>query len=114
MPPNPPQSEGLAVKWLSTSPQISKNVAEVIYNFDESKTFKQSGFDFEFAIQNNTGRDITIPAEVSIMKRIADGGVLADYSLVAKLRNPVFLPAKQRAQLTVSMGSAAPRWTRTA
>jgi hypothetical protein len=37
------------------------------------------------------------------MKRIADVGVLADYSFVAPLRNPVFLPAKQRAQLTVSM-----------
>jgi len=65
--------------------------------------WRHADFLLDYALQNNTGKDITIPVKVTIMKRLTNGGVLTDYSNVAKPYAATFLPAHQRAQLSVKM-----------
>jgi hypothetical protein len=65
--------------------------------------FTHAGFSLYYALQNNTGHDITIPVNAKIMKRLTNGGVLADYMISAKPSAATFLPAHQRAQLSLSM-----------
>jgi hypothetical protein len=62
--------------------------------------FKHDGFKLEYALQNNTDHDITIPQSVTIMKQLTKGGVL-EPSRLEKLVADVFLPARQRSKLTV-------------
>jgi hypothetical protein len=69
----------------------------------ENDDFKHDGFSLQYALQNNTDHDITIPESVTIMQQLTKGGVLVAYSKVAKLRAATFLPARQRAQLTVAL-----------
>jgi hypothetical protein len=65
--------------------------------------FEHAGFSVEYALQNNTGRDIIIPESATIMERLTNGGVLVAYSNVAKPSATTFLPAHQRAQLSISI-----------
>ena len=64
---------------------------------------RHAGFSLDYALQNNTGQDSTIPVNAKIMKRLTNGGVLTDYSNVAKPYAATFLPAYQRAQLSVNL-----------
>jgi hypothetical protein len=73
----------------------------------ENNEFRHGGFSLQYALQNNTDHDITIPQSVTIMRQLTKGGVLADYSHVAKLHAPTFLPSRQRAQLSVACNGAA-------
>jgi len=63
-----------------------------------------------YALQNNTDHDITIPESVTIMQQLTKGGVLVAYSNVAKLDAPTFLPAHQRAQLSVALRWGCGEW----
>jgi len=65
--------------------------------------FRHAAFSLDYALQNNTGRDITIPESATIMNRLTNGGVLVAYSSVAKPYAGTFLPAHQRAQLSIGV-----------
>ncbi len=86
----------------------TKSVSVVWSEAHESMTLendylKHDGFSLQYALQNNTDHDITIPQGVTIMQQLTKGGVLVEYSNVAKLHASTFLPAHQRAQLSVAL-----------
>ena len=64
------------------------------------RDMKHAGFSLVFALQNNTTRDITIPTDAAIMKRLKKGRTLTEYSGV-KLGQSFFVPAHQSAQLSI-------------
>ena len=53
------------------------------------RDMKHAGFSLVFALHNNTPRDITIPTDATIMKRLKKGKTLTEYSGV-KLNQSVF------------------------
>jgi hypothetical protein len=61
---------------------------------------KHAGFLLTFGLQNDTNKDITVPTDVAIMKRLIRGHTLTEYAGV-KLNQPFFVPAHQRAELTI-------------
>jgi hypothetical protein len=61
---------------------------------------KHSGYNLVFGLQNNIGRDITIPTDVAIMKRLTKGKTLTEYPGV-KLGEAFFVPAHQTAKLSI-------------
>lgn len=61
---------------------------------------KHAGFSLVFALQNNTGKDITIPTDVTIMKRLTKGKTLTEYPGI-KLGQSFFVPSHQSAQLSL-------------
>jgi hypothetical protein len=99
-----------AVTWyLSRPARWNTNAVSEIwseaheYVMQKDGEFRHGGFSLNYALQNNTGQDITIPVNAKIMQRLTNGGVLTAYSHVAKLDAATFLPAHQRAQLSVNM-----------
>jgi hypothetical protein len=99
-----------AVIWyLSRSPQWdTKAVSEIWSKAREGVVpkegeFQHVGFVLDYALQNNTGHDITIPVNAKIMNRLKKGGVLTDYLNVPTPHAATFVPAHQRAQLSVTM-----------
>jgi hypothetical protein len=80
------------------------------YAKEEKGELTHGGFVLDYALQNNTDHDVTIPARVTIMQQLTKGGVLNDYSNVAKLRAATFLPARQRAQLSVDVQWGCGEW----
>jgi hypothetical protein len=77
---------------------------------EQNGEFRHAAFSLNYALQNNTDRDITIPESVTIMQRLTKGGVLVPYSNVAKLDASTFLPARQRAKLSVALGWGCGEW----
>src|SRR5437667_9597204 len=69
----------------------------------QNDEFQHEGFVLDYALQNNTDHDITIPEGVTIMQQLTNGGVLVDYSFVAKLRAATFLPARHPAKLLFAL-----------
>jgi hypothetical protein len=62
-----------------------------------------AGYSLGFTVQNNTNRDITIPADATIMRRLYDGGALVDFSGFAKPFTAAFVPANQRAEIDITV-----------
>jgi hypothetical protein len=91
-----------AVTWDMKSVSVVWSEAHNTASINNGE-FRHAGFSLEYALQNNTGRDITIPETASIMNQLANGGVLVAYSDVAKLNAATFLPAHQRAQLSIEI-----------
>jgi hypothetical protein len=58
-----------------------------------------------FALQNNTARDITIPADATIMKHLLLGGGTLAGGTGAKLATSYFIPAHQRAKVSIELDS---------
>jgi hypothetical protein len=99
-----------ALVWYSSRPArwntnaVSEIWSEAQETLDlKDDEFRHAGFSLYYALGNNTGQDITIPVNAKIMKRLTNGGVLTDYSMVAKPYAATFLPAHQRAQLSIKM-----------
>jgi hypothetical protein len=76
----------------------------------ENGNFEHGGFSLDYALQNNTDHDITIPESATIMRQLTKGGVLEPISYVAKLRAATFLPARQRAKLSVAFQWGCGEW----
>jgi hypothetical protein len=66
---------------------------------------KHSGFSLDFALQNNTARDIMIREDATIMKHLLRGGTLAD-AMAAKPYRSYFIPAHQRAEVSIQLAYA--------
>jgi hypothetical protein len=91
-----------AVTWDTKSVSVVWSEAHETGSIKNGEV-RHEGFSLEYALQNNTGRDITIPESATIMNRLTNGGVLVAYSSVAKPYAATFLPAHQRAQLSISI-----------
>jgi hypothetical protein len=91
--------------WNTSALSVVWGKAETTYGFSStnSKDFRQAGYSLDFAIQNNTNRDVTLSETATIMRRLTDGGVLEDYSMVAKPYKAAFIPAGQRAELSIKL-----------
>jgi hypothetical protein len=100
-----------AVIWFASRPpgwdrnalSVVWSKAETVYDFGGVKEFRQTGYSLDFAIQNNTSHDVTLPETASIMRRLIDGGVIQDYSGAAKLYRAAFIPAGQRAEVSIKL-----------
>jgi hypothetical protein len=99
-----------AVTWYSSRPaQRNSNAVSEVWNeayeymMPKEGELSHAGFRLNYALQNNTDQDITIPVNAKILKRLTNGGVLADYSNVAKLNAATFLRAHQRGQLSITI-----------
>ena len=90
--------------WDTDALSVVWGKANTIYDFgDNGRDFHQAGYSLDFALQNNTNRDVTLPETATIMRRLTDGGVLDDYSTVAKRYKAAFIPARQKAQLSIKL-----------
>jgi hypothetical protein len=85
-------TKAVSVVWSEAD-----NVAAI-----KNHEFTHVGFSLHYALQNSTDQDMTIPENATIMKRLTNGGVLVTDSSV-KPSAPTFLPARQRAQLSLNM-----------
>jgi hypothetical protein len=61
---------------------------------------KQAGFVLHYGLQNNTAKDMAVPKDTVIMKRLSRGHTLTNY-LQATLDGPSFIPARQSAKLSI-------------
>jgi hypothetical protein len=61
------------------------------------------GYLLQFTVQNNTNRDITIPADAMIMRRLYGGGAFVDSSRFAKPFKAAFVPAHQQTELDIKV-----------
>jgi hypothetical protein len=99
------RTAGWDIKSVSV---VSSDVTEALK--EENGDLIHSEFVLNYALQNNTDHDVTIPEHVTIMQHLTKGGVLVDYSNVAKLRAATFLPARQRAQLSLALHWGCGEW----
>jgi hypothetical protein len=90
------------IPWDTKSVAVVWSEAHEVFN-EKNGEFRIDGFKLDYALQNNTDHDITIPGSATIMQHLTKGGVLVAYSNVAKLRGATFLPARQRAQLSITL-----------
>jgi hypothetical protein len=96
--------------WDTKAVSVVWSEANEHFN-EENGEFRHTAFLLNYALQNNTDRDITIADSVTIMQRLMKGGgFLVDFSSVAKLDALIFLPARQRAQLTVALRWGCAEW----
>jgi hypothetical protein len=93
-------AKSVSVVWSEAHERLTEQNGEL----------RHDAFSLNYALQNNTDRDITIPESVTIMQRLTKGGVLVRYSNVAKLDASTFLPARQRAQLSVALQWGCGEW----
>jgi pimeloyl-ACP methyl ester carboxylesterase len=92
--------------WNTGTVSVDQGTATITYEALPGRpagTPRFSGYVFEFVVQNNTTRDITIPANAGIMRRLVAGGSLVDSSGFAKLRAAALVRANQRATLAVDV-----------
>jgi hypothetical protein len=91
--------------WNTSAISVVLGKAEPYYDFTSpnGKDFRQTGYLLEFALQNNTNRDVTLPETAIVMGRLTDGGVLVDYSTVAKRTKATWIAARQRAALYIDL-----------
>jgi hypothetical protein len=88
--------------WDTAALTVISGRADTNYGLKDNE-FIQEGYSLIFALQNNTNRDITIPASVTMMQHLSDGGVLSDYSENARPYSATFIPAHQRAELSIKL-----------
>jgi hypothetical protein len=93
-------TNSVSVVWSKANEFMDVKNGELIY----------AGFTLDYALQNNTGHDITIPENVTIMKRLTNGGVLKAYSDGAKPFAATFLPEHQRGQLSILLKWSCGEW----
>lgn len=102
------------IAWYSSRPvPWNRNALSIVWSeayetFDldpKTRQLKHADFWLNFALQNNTARDITIPEDATIMKRLLKGGALAD-ATAAKLHRSCFIPAYQRAEVSIQLAYA--------
>src|SRR5262245_26548921 len=98
--------------WDTKSVSVVSSEAVAVGTIENGEA-KPDGFSLQYALQNNTDHDITIPESVTMMQQRTKGGVLVAYSDVAKLRTATFLPARQRAQLSVHLRWGCEEWDAT-
>jgi hypothetical protein len=82
----------LTVVWSEASEKFTLTPGE--------KDFKHEGFALYYSLQNNTGNDITIPANATVMKRLSREHTLTDSSAL-KLDKAYFVPARQRVKIEI-------------
>ncbi|HXX24448.1 MAG TPA: hypothetical protein VEO19_14980 [Terriglobia bacterium] len=91
------------VPWNTGALSVVWSKAEETYQVNEkTREFHLAGFSLEFALQNNTPWDIEIPADAAIMKHLLKGGTLAEEA-GARLEHPYFIPASQRAEVSIRL-----------
>jgi hypothetical protein len=92
-------------RWNTSALSVVWGKAETVYDFTSTnrKDFRQTGYSLDFAIQNNTNRDVTLSESATIMRRLTEGDVLEDYSMIAKPYKAAFIPAGQRAELSIKL-----------
>src|SRR5206468_8385135 len=61
---------------------------------------KHKGFVLDYGLQNNTAKDMAVPKDTVIMKRLSRGHTLTNY-LGATLDSPSLIPAHQKAKLSI-------------
>jgi len=97
------------VPWSASGLSVVSSESVPTYEI-RSGTLRLAGFALRFAIQNASSRDVTIPTTVTVMKRLSDGGVLVEYSSVARPYAAGFLPAGQRTQFEVNLDVGCRQW----
>lgn len=91
------------VPWNKSALSVVWSEAHETFDLNEKiRDFKHAGFSLDFALQNNTKRDITIPADATIMKHLLRGGTLAEET-AAKPYRSYFVPAHERAMISVQL-----------
>jgi hypothetical protein len=63
-----------------------------------------AGFVLDYGLQNNTAKDMTVPKDTVIMKRLSRGHTLTKY-VQATLDSPSFIPAHQSAKVSIWLTS---------
>jgi hypothetical protein len=84
--------------WDSRSVSVV-SVDEAYQYFDEH--FSHKGFGVDFAVKNNTGRDITLSKDSSVMRQLSKDSALASTSYVTL--DETFIPARQTSRARLSI-----------
>jgi len=90
--------------WNSSTLTVVWSEANETFDLDEkANEMKHAGFSLKYALQNNTGHDITISTDAVVMKRLAKASTLEDFSTVAKPYRAYFIPARQTAEFSIRL-----------
>ncbi len=98
------RSAATPTEWNFSALSIGQGKASVTYEVapsDPASKPRFSGYALTFAARNSAGRDVTIPADAAIMRRLYVGGALVDFSTFAQLRRNVVVPAGGQAEITL-------------
>jgi hypothetical protein len=87
--------------WDNKSLSVAWSQATEGSTMEKTGEVESNGLFLKYALQNNTGHDITIPESVTIMTRLTKGGVLDSSS--AKLNATTFVPAHDSALCMIYM-----------
>jgi hypothetical protein len=101
---------GGCVYWYSTRPKgwdstlIKCIGASAVQSFeldDAKKEFHGSGFDLKFVLENQTGRDYTVPQDLRLFTKDQKTAALEEFS--GKVEHPYVVPARERAMVEVDV-----------
>lgn len=93
-------------EWNTSAVSVAQGTANVTYEVTSGNSAEKprfTGYVLEFFVQNDTSRDIRIPANVRVMRRLYVGGPLVDSSRFAKLQAAALVRANQRAAIAVDV-----------
>jgi len=91
--PAPWDARSLAVTWSEALGAIDMN--------PKTRAVEDAGFVLEFVIENRSDRDITLPRNITVMKRDAATKALEYLSYPTELYRDHFLPARERVKISL-------------
>jgi hypothetical protein len=98
----------LIANWYGSRPKAWDTKSITCVSSTANQIFSPSGtgdmvpgFHFKFVLANDSDRDYTLPKDMKLFKRSAEGKALGDIGFNTRIAHAVLIPAKERAELDV-------------